>query len=351
VSATYKIMVVDDEDDVEMLVRQKLRRQVREGQYELLFAKDGIEALNLLQTHPDTDIVFTDINMPRMDGLTLLVKIFEALPLLKTVIISAYSDMENIRTAMNRGAFDFICKPFDFEDFETTLLKTLQAVEQVRHTLQSVRENNILKMYVGSGVLNFMCRQQEDTAFSATETVEASIAFIDLCGFTALSEQEPPNLLVRLLNKYFDVMVKEIIAQDGYVDKFIGDAILAVFRNENHLERALHAALAIHERFLTVEDALSDGQNFSPKVTIGINSGEVITGNVGSAALRRFDFTVIGDVVNTAQRLQAKAQPGQILVNEDSRQKLGEAFRYENAGEFRLRNKAKKATVFGVGKV
>jgi class 3 adenylate cyclase len=214
-----------------------------------------------------------------------------------------------------------------------------------------VRENNILKMYVDSGVLNFMCRQQEDTAFSATETVEASIAFIDLCGFTALSEQEPPDLLVRLLNKYFDVMVKEIIAQDGYVDKFIGDAILAVFRNENHLERALHAALAIHERFLTVEDALSDGQNFSPKVTIGINSGEVITGNVGSAALRRFDFTVIGDVVNTAQRLQAKAQPGQILVNEDSRQKLGEAFRYENAGEFRLRNKAKKATVFGVGKV
>lgn len=349
-NAEYKFIIVDDEDDVETLIRQRFRRQVRNEQYEFLYAKDGLQALDLLEKHPNTDAVFSDINMPRMDGLTLLGRIGELNPLVKTVIISAYSDMENIRTAMNRGAFDFICKPFDFEDFERTLAKTIKEVEQVRHTMQSVRENNILKMYVDNSVLRFMSKQGAETSLSATESIEATIAFIDLCGFTALSEQEPPDLVIRLLNKYFDVMVEEIIAADGYVDKFIGDAIMAVFRNDNHLERAIQAALAINERLLSIEDTLSDGQTFAPRFTVGINSGEVISGNIGSATLRRFDFTVMGDVVNTAQRLQSKAEPGQVLVSEKTRSELGSRFQFENIGEFRLRNKAEKVEVFAVSK-
>ncbi len=347
-SAKYKIMVVDDEDDVEQLVRQKFRRQVREKEYEIVFAKNGLEALAQLREHPDTDVVFSDINMPQMDGLTLLNKINEINPLLKTVIISAYSDMENIRVAMNRGAFDFICKPFDFEDFERTLLKTLQSVEQLKHTLQSIRENNILKMYVDGGVLKFMCSKEYEESLLATETVEATIAFVDICGFTAISEREPPDLVIRLLNKYFDLIVKEIIAESGYVDKFIGDAVLAVFRNENHLERAIRAALSVHERLQSINDTLSDGQPFSPRVSIGVNTGEVITGNVGSAALRRFDFTVIGDVVNTAQRLQAAAKPSQTLISEETSQKVGASFRREKIGELPLKNKAKPVTVFEI---
>ena len=349
-SAKYKIMIVDDEDDVETLIRQRFRRQVRDELYEFLYAKDGLQALDLLGQHPNTDAIFSDINMPRMDGLTLISKVGETHPLIKTVIISAYSDMENIRVAMNRGAFDFICKPFDFEDLEQTLAKTLREIEQVRHTLQSVRENNILKMYVDDGVLKFMSRQEVEESLSATETINATVAFIDLSGFTTLSEQEPPDLVIRLLNKYFDVMVKEIIAEDGYVDKFIGDAVLAVFRNENHLQRALQSALAVNERLQSIKDDLTDGRVFAPKVTVGINSGEVISGNVGSATLRRFDFTVMGDVVNTAQRLQSKAEPGQILINEKTRQQLDGVFRCENIGEFRLRNKAEKVEVYVVGK-
>src|SRR5512135_2118371 len=113
-----KILVVDDEPDLELLVRQKFRRHIREGQFNFVFARNGVEALQKLHDEPDIDLVLTDINMPEMDGLTLLVKLNELNLLLKAVIVSAYGDMENIRTAMNRGAADFLTKPIDFHDLE-----------------------------------------------------------------------------------------------------------------------------------------------------------------------------------------------------------------------------------------
>ncbi len=347
-SAKYKILIVDDEDDVEQLVRQRFRRQVRELEYEFVFAKNGLEALEQLEKNADVDAIFSDINMPQMDGLTLLEKVATQNPLVKTVIISAYGDMKNIRVAMNRGAFDFICKPFDFEDFEQTLLKTLGSVEAVKKTLEAVRENNILKMYVDGGVLQFMTSQTFADALQATETIDASIVFVDICGFTAISEREPPEVVIRLLNKIFDQIAQEIIASGGYVDKFIGDAVLAVFRGDGHLERAIRAAKNIHERLVSTEEKLTAPEPFSPRVSIGINSGEVISGNVGSLALSRFDFTVIGDVVNTAQRLQSAAAAGQTLINERTREKLGAAFSVEKIGEMTLKNKAKSETIFEV---
>lgn len=344
--ADYKILVVDDEDDVAQLIRQKFRRQIREQQYEFVFASNGLEALSLLREHPDTDIVFSDINMPEMDGLTLLEKIKEDSPLLKTVIISAYGDMANIRMAMNRGAFDFICKPFDFEDFERTLEKTLNYVKQIKDTILAIQENDILKMYVDDRVLQFMCCKEYESSLLANETVEVTIAFIDISGFTAISEQESPDIVVNLLNKYFDVIVKAIIAEGGYVDKFMGDAVLAVFRDKDHLTRAIRAALAVQEQVAAIKD--SGVPNYLPKVSIGINTGDVISGNVGSATLRRFDFTVIGDAVNVAQRLQAAAKPGQILVTQETAETAGSAFQIEKIGEVPFKNKAKPVIVFNI---
>ncbi len=129
----------------------------------------------------------------------------------------------------------------------------------------------------------------------------------------SITETEQPNVVVNMLNSYFDVIVKEIIAQNGYVDKFIGDAVLAVFRNEFHLDRAVDACLAVRTQ---IEKLPPDpnGLGFKPKVSIGIHSGEMICGNIGSASLRRLDYTVIGDVVNTAERLQQVAEDGQIII-------------------------------------
>ena len=134
---TFKILVVDDEPDLEHLMRQRLRRDVRAHRYELLFAHNGIEALEVLRSRNDIDMVLSDINMPQMDGLTLLDQIPQVDPNIRAVIVSAYGDMSNIRTAMNRGAFDFVTKPIDFGDLKITIDKTLRHLEVLRDALRT----------------------------------------------------------------------------------------------------------------------------------------------------------------------------------------------------------------------
>ena len=134
---TYKILVVDDEPDLEPLVLQRMRRQIRRGNYEFVFAHNGVEALEQLKADPGIDMVVSDINMPRMDGLTLLEQIPNVSPDIRAIIVSAYGDMENIRTAMNRGAFDFVTKPVDFEDLQITIDRTLAHIEQWREALST----------------------------------------------------------------------------------------------------------------------------------------------------------------------------------------------------------------------
>lgn len=342
-----KILVVDDEADLEILVKQKFRKKIREKEYEFVFAINGQHALDQLQMHTDVDIVLSDINMPEMDGLTLLTKLNEQHAILKSVIISAYGDMENIRTAMNRGAFDFITKPVDFQDLELTLEKTITQVIQMRNTLKAVKENNILKMYVDETVLNFMDTQEFESSIMNNETIEAAVVFIDICSFTAISENETPDTVVKLLNSYFDIMVKEIIAHEGFIDKFIGDAIMAVFKGDFHMDRAIDACLAVRNKILELP-SVSSNITFKPSVSIGINSGEMVSGNIGSSSLRRLDYTVIGDAVNTAQRLQDSAAPGQILISEYSYEKVKEYFKCQKKGELSVKNKTKPLATYEV---
>ena len=133
----YKILVVDDEPDIQPLFMQRMRRDIRSGRYELLFAGNGVEAMERLISERDIDMVVTDINMPEMDGLTLLEQIPSVDPNIRSVIISAYGDMKNIRTAMNRGAFDFVMKPLDFDDLRVTIERTLSHMEAWREALSS----------------------------------------------------------------------------------------------------------------------------------------------------------------------------------------------------------------------
>ncbi len=141
-----RILVVDDEPDLELLIRQKFRKKIKQNELDFLFAINGQKALELLKENNNVDLVLTDINMPEMDGLTLLKELNEKDYFLKTVIVSAYGDMENIRTAMNLGAFDFITKPIDFQDLELTMDKTLQHVFQFKENAETLRENDTLKL-------------------------------------------------------------------------------------------------------------------------------------------------------------------------------------------------------------
>jgi adenylate cyclase len=336
-----KILVVDDEPDLEQLIRQKFRKQIRENKYVFEFASNGVNALNVLGN--DIDLVLSDINMPEMDGLTLLPKINEFNSAIKTIIVSAYGDMDNIRVAMNRGAFDFILKPINFDDLELTIEKTITYIQQAKQNAKMERENDILKMYVDQSVVNIMSTNGKKNAFE-NEIVDATVAFIDICGFTSLSENKAPDDVVNLLNKYFDVIVHEIIKEGGMVDKFMGDCVMAIFKGEYHIDRAVETCLRIIENMSKLPVHLS----FEPHVSIGINSGEMLFGNIGSATMKRLDFTVIGDVVNTAQRLQSLANADEIYISEDTFKLIKDSFTCELIGERQLKNKAEKVIVYKV---
>jgi len=140
---TVSILCVDDEQDMEMLISQKFRKSIRDKEYSFIFAQNGIQALEQLDNNPNISLILSDINMPEMDGLTFLLKLKERKNAeIKTVMVSAYGDMENIRTAMNRGAFDFITKPINFEDMEITIAKTVEEINRYKK-FQKDRDNLI----------------------------------------------------------------------------------------------------------------------------------------------------------------------------------------------------------------
>jgi adenylate cyclase len=345
---SVKILVVDDESDLQILIKQKFRRQIREGKYEFVFAENGREALEVLDQNQDISLVLSDINMPEMDGLTLLVKISENNPLIKVVMVSAYGDMDNIRTAMNRGAFDFVVKPVNFDDLEVTMEKTIKHVEQIKQTFKAIKENNILKMYVDDSVLNFMSRQEFEQSLISNEVITATAVFMDICGFTAISEKEKPDVVVKLVNKYFDIMVKGIISQSGIVDKFMGDAVMAIFKGDFHLDRAIEASLQVQAEIDKISEPLEGRPDFIPQLAIGIKSGEMVSGNIGSVTLKRLDYTVIGDTVNTAQRLQSAAKADQILIAHDDYLKIKESFECRELGNIQVKNKSGELIVYEV---
>jgi adenylate cyclase len=154
--------------------------------------------------------------------------------------------------------------------------------------------------------------------------------------------------VVNIINRLFDQIVKEVIAQNGHVDKFMGDAVMAVFRGKYHLDRAIDAALAAREQIKKVEGLTANDKVFQPEVSIGINSGEMISGNIGSASLKRLDYTVIGDAVNLAQRLQSTAKAGQIIITEHVYEMAKESFKCQKIGEVSLKNKAKPVVIYEV---
>ncbi len=328
-----KILVIDDEPDAVLLMKQRFRKQIRESIYEFVFASDGQDALDKLRQHPDTDVVLSDINMPRMDGLTFLARVGEVNPLVKVIMVSAYSDMSNIRVAMNRGAFDFLVKPVDFQDLDATLDKALRHVTELRQMARSVEENQLLRMFVNGGILERALPMLRGPDALAGERVEATVAFIDVKDFTPVTRREQPEAVIRRLNANFEVIVPELLSRGGVVDKFIGDAVMAVFRDQGHLGRALEACLAARQQLRAMAFRYGDASPYAHGASIGLDSGVLICGSVGAKGLGRLDYTVLGETVNTAARLTVLAARDQILIGEHLRERVEVSFECMALGE------------------
>jgi adenylate cyclase len=304
-----RILVVDDEPDVEALITQKFRRQVRNGEMEFLFAHDGLHALEVLGDKPGIDMVLCDINMPRMDGLTLLDRLNEHHKDLKTVIVSAYGDMGNIRTAMNRGAFDFVTKPIEFDDLEATIAKTLEHLKLVRdlrrEKARAERAHATLSRYFSPNVVETLS-QNPDCLTPGGERREATFLFTDLADFTPLVESSSSEVIVALLNGYLDGLTETVFDHGGTVMKIVGDAMHAIFgapvEDPDHAAQAVACALAIDDFAMEFRAGKNDTGIPLGITRIGVNSGPAIIGNFGGKHF--FDYTAYGDVVNIAARLE-----------------------------------------------
>ena len=306
---TATILVVDDEPDLEALVLQKFRRQIRDGTVAFVFAHDGIEALQSIEQHPDVDMVVCDINMPRMDGLTLLQKLQEADDKKSTIIVSAYGDMNNIRTAMNRGAFDFLTKPIDFSDLELTIDKTIRHVVMMRETrrrqAEAERAHASLSRYFSPQVAARLASESDNTGMEVHRRDVAAI-FTDITSFTSLVETAEPEVLGALLNEYVGGMTDVIFAHEGTVAKIIGDAIHILFNAPgDQPDYATRAIVCAHDLDVWAEAFRerwkAKGVNFGV-TRIGVHAGPALVGNFGGS--RFFDYTAYGDTINIAARLE-----------------------------------------------
>jgi adenylate cyclase len=307
---TATILFVDDEPDLEALVLQKFRRQIRDGQVAIMFARDGLEALESLEQNPHVDMVVSDINMPRMDGLSLLAKLQEAEDKKSTIIVSAYGDMSNIRLAMNRGAFDFLTKPIDFADLEATIQKTVRHVELLREVrrrqMEAERAHASLSRFFSPEIARRLAADVEGDGMEV-QWREVATIFTDITGFTSLVESAPPETLGELLNEYVGGMTEIVFAHEGTVAKIIGDAIQVLFNAPgDQPDYATRAVACAHDLDAWAQEFClrwkAKGVNFGA-TRIGVHAGPALVGNFGGN--RFFDYTAYGDTINTAARLES----------------------------------------------
>ena len=342
---TAQILVVDDEPDMRALVLQKFRHQIRDGAISFLFASDGLEALALLEANSAIDMVVADINMPRMDGLTLLQKLREITEDVSTIIVSAYGDMNNIRTAMNRGAFDFVTKPIDFADLEKTIAKTIRHVEFLRETRRrqtaAERAYASLSRYFSPNLAQRLADDASSIDLGGQRREIATI-FSDVAGFTGLVETLEPSVLGPLLNEYLSGITDVVFAHDGTVAKIVGDALHVLFgapgEQPDHADRAVACALAMDEYAQSFCERWRQ-KGVSLGITrIGAHAGPAIVGNFGGD--RFFDYTAYGDTINVTSRLEAaNKQLGTRISVSAALAKRVESFRGRPVGDLVLRGR------------
>ncbi len=346
-----KILFVDDEPDLVPLIRQKFRSQVRDGSVALVFAADGVEALEHLRGDHDIEVVVTDINMPRMDGLTLLGELSDLGRRTRAVVVTAYGDMENIRTAMNKGAFDFLTKPIDMDDLQITLGQAREAVERDR---EADRVRRTITRYLSDKIAHAVLADPSVTGSS--ERREVSVLMSDISGFSQLSERLEPERVVEFLNVYLGAMTEVVDAHEGAIDEFIGDAVLVIFgaplEMADHATQATACAVAMQNRMETVNQDL-EARGLPPlEMTAAVNSGEVVVGTIGSE--KRAKYGVVGSAVNLTARIQTLAVPGEVLVSDATYQAAGGEggpVRLEQTRRVSLKGFAEPIAIHSVGSV
>ncbi len=397
-----RILFVDDEPDMEELIKQRLRKHVREEKFILEFAGNGRLALEKLKVYDDIRIIVTDINMPEMDGLTLLSELAKLDRPTRTLVVSAYGDMQNIRSAMNNGAFDFVTKPIDFIDLDLTLEKTVQEVlyllqsldtkqklqdetiERIKAQEDALRQaeentklithqNRLLEEKVAertlelaekNDTLNIELQRSEQLLLNILpyETAQElkmsgkavaryypdiTVMFTDFKGFTHIAEKLSPEQLVQEIDEFFTAF--DLIMEKNGIEKIktIGDAYMAASGlpavNDTHALDMVNAAVDIIE-YMEVQKQIRIAANRPVfDIRIGIHTGPVVAGIVGH---KKFAYDIWGDAVNLASRMESSGEAGQINISQATYDRISSTYSCIFRGEIEAKNKGKVGMYF-----
>src|SRR5262249_6045332 len=295
------ILVVDDSPAVRRLVADTLSRQG----FHVVAAENGRIGLERALSEPP-DLLITDYDMPEMSGFELLLAMrrdprTRDVPVLMLTARERKRDQAQMRAA---GLQSYLVKPFGAD-------KCIAVVERLLAEARLARYKAASRVYLSEGAVR-AAESARDVGDVRAEERVMSVMFCDICGFTTLSTTMQPREVVELLNQFFDLLCPILKEEQAYIDKFIGDCIMALFEEHADLDPApLRAARAA----LRMQKAIQQSAPAGLQVRIGINTGPLVRGDLGSRFVRR-DFTVVGDVVNRAQRLEANAPRGGVLVSD-----------------------------------
>jgi len=340
--ARERVLVVDDSPAQRHYVADCLARQG----FDVVTAEDGKIALDKTQAIRPALIV-SDYEMPNMTGFELVHALrrdpdLRQIPVIMLTARDSKRDMAQMRAA---GASAYLVKPFSQD-------KCIALVERTLAERRLIAYKEASALFISKGAREAAeerATQGTLHAFRADERV-VSVMFSDLVGFTPMSAKLSPSELINLLNDYFDMMCPIVQDQDGDIDKFIGDAIMAIFEEERGQEsapiRAVRAGLAMQRAL----DVFNRSSTIQLAMRIGINTGPVVRGDLGSRVFRR-DYTVIGDTVNQANRYEAKCPPGGVLVSVSTREALGDLARVREVTGLQLKGVAEPVTGYVVEEI
>lgn len=315
-----RILLLDDEPDMEHLLRYRFRKQLKEGAYELFFETSVPAGLELLRRRPDIDVVLTDINMPGMSGFDFLSHAPDVNPFVRIIVVSAYSDPRYMRSAMNRGAFDFLGKPIDFDDLEQTVKNGARSTSAIRRAISASEENGIMRVLIGQGIADRLVAAVRAAGSLSHRVVDQTVLCLEV-----EASHEPPERALASLNAHISLLTLEISARRGLLTRFLGQTAMAVFEGDGHAARAADAALAIQRRIRELNAQPGPSGNGGYGVAIAIDCGWMASGGLGSLELGRLEQVLVGEPVCRGFRLLALASSLEILVSEPVRDALIES--------------------------
>jgi adenylate cyclase len=341
-----RILAVDDNKQNLSLLQKALTA----AQYEVVTAPDGATALELIASAAP-DLVLLDVMMPGMSGYEVCqhIRANEATCLLPVVMLTALTDVADRIRGIEAGADDFLSKPVNREEL-LTRVKSLLRIRTLHNDLETKNHllRNLFGRYVSEDVAAEIVADPGRHLKLGGDKREVTVLFGDLRGFTPLAEQLDPQDVVNILNSYLKLVIDAVFEFKGTLDKFRGDGFMAFFgapmAREDDPLNAVRCALAIQERLMRI--AFVEFPDVRLHMGVGINTGIVIAGNIGSE--RRTDYTVIGNEVNTAQRFEANAGPGQILITGNTYERVKDTVRVRELGVLRVSGKQEGVLAYDV---